>query len=353
MEVLSPLKAFDRFQRRHRGVAIPVAVVKKFGDDQGGNLAALIAYYGFFSLFPLLLVFVAILGFVLHGDPSAQRAVLNSALKQIPIVGDQLRAGTLHGSVTALVIGIVGSLLSGLGVTLAAQTAFNRVHAVPHRARANFLSSRVRGLALLASLGTLQLISTAASGLVAGGFGGIILTIGGIAVALALNVLLFLSAFRLLTKKTVPTRRLWPGILVATVLWTVLQAVGGAYIGHVVKGAGQTYGTFATVIGLLTWLFLGARIVVYSAELNSVLSSGLWPRSLFEPSEPADREALSALAKIEERSDNQRIAVSFTAAKDDGARQVPRDPSPAGRRPWRRALVFAGLVEDPRRRDPG
>ncbi|QEC48819.1 YihY/virulence factor BrkB family protein [Baekduia soli] len=311
MDPLAPIKAFDRLQRRHRGLAIPVAVIKKFGDDQGGNLAALIAYYGFFSLFPLLMVFVAGLGFVLDGDPGAQQAVLDSALKEIPIIGDQLRAGSLTGNGLALGVGLVGALLSGLGVTLAAQTAFNRVHGVPHRERPNFLTSRLRGLGLLASLGTLQLVSTVASGLVSGGFGGAALLVAGVVVSLVLNGVLFTVAFRLLTDSSVPTRQLRPGILSATVLWTILQAVGGAYIGHVVKGAGSTYGTFATVIGLLTWLFLGARVVVYSAEVNSVLANRLWPRGLFDPPEPADDEALTILAEMETHRDDQDVSVSF------------------------------------------
>jgi membrane protein len=327
MDVLAPIKALDRYQRRHAGLALPVAVFKKFGDDQAGNLSALIAYYGFFSLFPLLLVFVTILGFVLAGNPDAQAAVLDSALKQIPLVGSQIQAGSLHGSAVALVVGIVGALLSGLGVTLAAQTAFNRVHAVPHRERPDFLFSRLRGLGLLAALGTLQVLSTAASGLVGGGLGNFLLTIAGIAVSLALNGLLFFVAFRLLTDASVSTRQLWPGIVAATVLWTVLQAVGGAYIGHVVQGAGQTYGTFATVIGLLTWLFLGARIVVYSAELNAVLAGHLWPRGLFEPLEPADRKTLRGLAKIEERSDEQTVGVTFERSNDDRATTTAGPPN--------------------------
>src|SRR6476619_3442451 len=142
MDLLAPAKSFDSVQRRHRGLAIPVAVVRKFGDDQGGNLSALIAYYGFFSLFPLLLVFVSALGFVLEGNPDAQQAVLDSALRQIPIVGEQIQAGTLEGNGVALAIGIVGALLAGLAVTLAAQTAFNRVYGIPHRRRRNYLSSR-------------------------------------------------------------------------------------------------------------------------------------------------------------------------------------------------------------------
>jgi membrane protein len=318
MDPLAPLKAFDRVQRRHRPLAIPLAVVKKFSDDQGGNLSALIAYYGFFSLFPLLLVFVTVLGFVLDGNPGAQDAVVHSALKDIPIVGAQIKAGSLGGSPTALIVGLVGAILAGLGVTLAAQTAFQRVDGIPHRRRPDFLVSRLRGLGLLVVLGTLQVVSTAASGLVTGGFGGPLLFIAGIAVSLATNLALFVAVFRLLTDREVDDRRLWPGIVSATALWTIVQALGGAYIGHVVKGAGQTYGTFATVIGLLTWIFLGARIVVYSAELNSVLALHLWPRSLFDPPEPADRIALRRLARIEERSDRQHISVSFDEPGRDG-----------------------------------
>src|SRR4051794_1049185 len=139
MDPLAPLKTFDRVQRRHRPLAIPVAVIKKFGDDQAGNLSALIAYYGFFSLFPLILVFVTILGFVLEDNPAAQQAVLDSALNQIPLVGDEIKSGSLQGSGVALAVGLIGAILAGLGVTLAAQTAFNRVEAVPMRQRPDFL----------------------------------------------------------------------------------------------------------------------------------------------------------------------------------------------------------------------
>ena len=143
---------------------MPIAVFKKFGDDQGGNLAALVAYFAFFSLFPLLLVFTTILGFVLHSNPSAQAAVEKSVLHQFPIIGDQIKLHSLKGSVVALVIGLVTSLLAGLGVTDAAQNAMDRVWAVPFKERPNFLQSRIRGLGLLAFLGLLFIISTARLG---------------------------------------------------------------------------------------------------------------------------------------------------------------------------------------------
>lgn len=141
MDVLAPVKAFDRFQQRHKLVGIPIAVLKKFSDDQAGNKAALIAYYAFFSIFPLLLLFVTILGFVLHGDPGAQKAVLNSALKQFPIIGTSVKTHSLSGNGIGLAVGIVGSLLSGLGITMAAQNAFNTVYAVPFKLSAGPTSS--------------------------------------------------------------------------------------------------------------------------------------------------------------------------------------------------------------------
>ncbi len=313
MDFLSPVRRFDRFQRRHRPTAVVVAVLKKFSDDQAGHEAALIAYYGFFALFPLLLLFVTILGFVLQGDPQARDAILNSALKQFPIIGTQLRQNShsLNGSGIGLVIGIVGSVLSGLGITMAAQNAFNTVYAVPFKGRPNFLSSRVRGLKLLIVFGLLQVVSTVVTGLVAGGFGGVLLFLAGILVGLALNLVLFFAVFRLLTDDAISTHELRPGIVVAAVLWELVQLLGGIYLGHVLKGADQTYGIFGTVIGLLVWLYLGARVVVYSAEINTVLTRGLWPRSIFDPPTPADRRVRAALAKVQERDDKQTVDITF------------------------------------------
>ncbi|MGI8506402.1 MAG: YihY/virulence factor BrkB family protein [Solirubrobacteraceae bacterium] len=314
MDFLGPVRAFDRFQQRHRASAIPMAVVKKFGDDQGGSLAALIAYYAFFSLFPLLLVFVTVLGFVLQGDPSAQTAVKNSALSQFPIVGDQLKKiGGLHGSVIALVIGIVTSLFAGLGVTQAAQNAFDRVWAVPFKDRPNFLQSRLRGIGLLVSLGVLFIAATLASGVVTGGLGGgPLVAAAGIVISLLLNFALFFAAFRFMTANTVPSRDLRTGVIVAGILWEILQVVGGYYIGHVFKKSSSTYGTFGLVIALLVWLHLGAQMTIYAVETNVVVSRKLWPRSLLGgPTEPADKEALTAAAKTEERSEQQQVEVTF------------------------------------------
>jgi membrane protein len=313
MDFLRPVRAFDRAQQRRRWLAIPVAVIKKFGDDQGGSLAALVAYFAFFSLFPLLLVFVTILGYVLQGDPSAQESIRNSVLSQFPIVGTKLNVNELHGSAIALIVGLVTSLLAGLGVTQAAQNAFDRVWAVPFKHRPNFLQARLRGLLLLGLLGALFIVATVASGLVTGGLSGSPLVgVGAILISLLLNFGLFFATFRVMTSSEIPSRDLRVGVLVAGVMWAALQSLGGFYIGHVLKSQHGTYSEFGFVIALLVWLHLGAQMTLYAAEINVVLKRRLWPRSLFGPPEaPADQRTLRALAKVEERSDAERIDVEF------------------------------------------
>ncbi|HYB25727.1 MAG TPA: YihY/virulence factor BrkB family protein [Solirubrobacteraceae bacterium] len=311
MDLLGPVRRFDRFQQKHTGWAIPFAVIRKFGNDQAGSLAALVAYYAFFSIFPLLLVFTTILGFVLQGNTELYNDVKNSVLGQFPVVGDQLQAHALTGKVTALVLGLLTSLWGGLGVTRAAQNAFDRVWAVPYKDRPDFIHARLRGLLLLICLGVLFVLSAAITGLISA-IGGPLVTVGAVFVSLAVNLGLYLAAFRFLTAATVPTRCLWLGAGIAALFLEILQLVGGIYVKHFLSHASNTYGTFATVIGLLVWLHLISRLTLYAAEINVVIVRHLWPRSLLGPPEaPADRETLAALAKVEERHDVEQVDVHF------------------------------------------
>jgi uncharacterized BrkB/YihY/UPF0761 family membrane protein len=311
VDLLAPVKRFDRFQQRHKGWAIPMAVIRKFGNDQAGNLAALVAYYAFFSIFPLLLVFTTILGFVLAGNPSLYNDAQNSVLGHFP--GLNLQAhGLSKGSVPALIIGLLGSLWAGMGVTNAAQNAFDRVWAVPFKDRPDFVHARLRGLLLLMSLGVMFIASAAVTGIVTSILGGPLAKIGGYAISLALNFALYVAAFRFLTAATVPTRCLWLGAAVGAVFLEILTLVGSIYVKHVVSHASQTYGTFATVIGLLVWLHLLAQMTLYAAEINVVVVRRLWPRSLLGPPDArADQETLTALAKVEERHELEQVDVRF------------------------------------------
>jgi membrane protein len=348
VDLLKPVRAFDRLQRRVPPLAIAVAVLRNVSDQGAGNAAALVAWWGFFSLFPLYLLFAAVLGFVLQGHPSAQHAVLNSALKQFPIIGPDLKR--LNGSSLALGVGVFGTLWSGLEVTIAVQTAFNLIYTVPHRDQGDFFTRRLRGVKLLVVAGLLQVASTAVSGAVGAGLGGGFVPVVGVIVSLGLNLALFTIAFRFLTAGAVSSRELRPGILIATVGWELLQALGGIYIHHLVKSDSGTYGTFAELIGFLVWLYLGAQIVVYAAEINVTLTRRLWPRSLMDPPEPADRRARAMLAKMEERDDKETVEVSFhppTKRPRERLGQAPYAvaPEPAPREPAQPELAASATVD--------
>ncbi|MBV9818295.1 MAG: YihY/virulence factor BrkB family protein [Solirubrobacterales bacterium] len=306
---MSAPRRFNALQQRTRWLAVPIAVVRKASDDSGGNLAALVAYYGFFSLFPLLLVFTTILGFVLSSDPGEQASVQHSIRAQFPSLGSSLPIQGITGSPVALVLGVLVSLYAGLGVTNAAQNLMNTVWAVPRKHRPNFVQQRLRGLGLFAALGVLFIVSTIITGAVSSTFGGVGAKIAGYVVSLIVNGGLFFTAFRLMTDTSVASRELRSGTAVAAVLWTFLQSIGTLYIHHIKT---THYGTFAVVIPLIVWLHLGAQVFLYSAEVNVVITRRLWPRNLFgPPAATADQEARAALAKTEERSDEQTVDVEF------------------------------------------
>jgi membrane protein len=310
----STLTALDGWQRRHPPAAIAVGVGKKFADDRASSLAALLAYYAFLSLFPLLLVLVSILGFVLEGDPAAQDAVLDTALARIPVVGDQLRdeVQTLTGSGTALAIGLAGALWAGLGVTLALGRAFDEVWDVPRLDQPGAVRARIRGTAVLAVLGAALIASSGSSGLAVGGaFGSIGAQLGAVAATVVVNAVVFLSAFALLTSGPRSVRQLAPGVALAAVGSLLLQAAGAWYVDHAILDASDTYGAFALVIGLLSWFWLGSHLLLAAAEVNVVLHRRLWPRSLTGRLEPADRRALERSAAAARQDARQEIAVSF------------------------------------------
>jgi YihY family inner membrane protein len=296
MDLKAPLRRFDSYQQTKPALALPLGIVKKFGDDEGGSMVSLIAYRAFFSLFPLLLLMITILGYVLAGDEELRQEVVNGTLSQFPIIGDQLKGGELRGSGIALAVGIIGSVLAGIGVILETESTFNRCWGVPKKAERGFVGSRLRAIALLVVLGGLAVVSTVVSGLASGGadFLGAGGKVFGIVIATVLNLFVFGAVFRLLTTDTVETRALIPGIVVATIGWEILQLIGGWYISHEVKNASAVYGTFALVIGLLAWIHLGATFVVLGAETNVVRARKLWPRSLLAGPETGTGDEVEA-----------------------------------------------------------
>ncbi len=312
---------FDRYQRRHTWLGFVLAVRQKYSDDQGGYLAATITYYGFFSLFPLLLVLTTVLGFLLRGNPGLEHGIVHSALGQFPVIGHELRVHRVGASGLGLAVGIVVALWSGMGVFLAAENAMNQLWGVPFKHRPDFFRTRGRALLLLLLLGGSALGSTVLGtiGTVGAGFG-VGWKVLGVLLATALNVGLFMVAFRVLTARDVSWRCLRGGALAAGIAYECLQLVGGWYVGHVLRRSGDVYGTFALVIGLLSWIYLAAHITLLAAEGNVVATRRLWPRSFSiafeEPPTDADRRALIQRGRVEERRQDQGIEVRIPAGAD-------------------------------------
>ncbi len=275
------LSRADSVLRRRPALAVPFAVLRKFGDDRGGRSAALVAYFGFFSLFPLLLVFITVLGFVVQGNEHLQDRILDSALAQFPIIGDQIRqeVGALHGSVPALAIGLAGSIWAGMAIVLTLQDAMNDVWDVPRTARPRFLAGRLRALISLAGLGvaTLATAGLAALASMPGSFGWP--RVLGMVGTLALNALVFGSVFRYLTVADVRWRQVLPGAASAAVAWLALLTVGSWLVDRQLRHASTLYGFFGIVLGLMSWIYLVAQITMLCAELNVVLARRLWRRS--------------------------------------------------------------------------
>ncbi|HYZ13205.1 MAG TPA: YihY/virulence factor BrkB family protein [Actinomycetota bacterium] len=313
--------AADEIQRRRALLAVPIAVFKKFGDDQGGHWAALIAYYGFFSLFPLLLVFTTILGFVLQGNQELQERILESALAQFPIIGETIRnnLGKIEGSFTALAIGIVGSLWAGMGVLLTLQTAMDELWDVPRRSRPNFLKGRLRAFLALFVFGAAIITSSVLAGLgTTGGSFGWALRIVTIAATFVLNALVIGSAFRYLTVARIRWRDVVPGALLSSAVWMALLALGAWLVDRQLRGSEALYGFFGIVLGLLSWIYVGAQLMLLSAELNVVLARRLWPRSLQAPPlSKSDKESLAAQATEEAARPREQVHVDFDET-DDG-----------------------------------
>jgi membrane protein len=335
--VVGAIRRLDEYQRRHRWLGVPIAVVYKFADDQGGYLAALITYYGFLSLFPLLLVFSTVLGFALPGNQALQQQLVHSALAQFPIIGDQLtdNAHPLRGSGAGLVIGILVALYGGLGVAVAIQNALNQVWGVPMNRRPDPVRARLRSLLLLLLFGVGVLVTTVLSGLAAGAGDvgahlGVGLRVAAVAVSVAANCVLVLLAFRALTSLRVSVRQVLPGAILAALAFQVLLTTGAFFVRTGLLGSSQVYGLFGIVLGLMAWIYLESVIVVLAAELNVVLARGLWPRSLLTPFVEdvelthADRRSYTSYASTQQYKESESITVEFDEPRGD----EDGDPTP-------------------------
>jgi membrane protein len=297
------LEWVDRAQQRRRGLAFVVAVFLRYWEDRGRQYGTLLSYYGFVSLFPLLLVFVTVLGIVLEGNPDLRNRILDTVYGNLPVVGAQLRQSTtsLNSNGWVLIGGLLVTLWSGLAVVKHAQDALNLQWGVPRFERPGLVMRSMRALGALAVLGIGIVVATAVTSVAAFlpnlPWAGRAL---GAVLAISVNVAVLTASFRVLIQAAVRWRALLPGGIVGGVALWVLQLVGATYVARVIVGASDVYGTFATMFGLLVWIALLARVTLLASEINVVRSKRLWPRSLpGMPPTDADRTAFAETVRRE------------------------------------------------------
>lgn len=288
----------DDWQRSQPVAGFIYGVIKKYGDDRGAQLGALCTYYGFFSLFPLLMAAYTVLGFVLAGNDELRERVGDTLSKQLPISID---ASTISGSGITLALGLILALWSGLGATQVAQDAMATVWDAPRARRPSFVMKKANGLLTLGVVGLSVMVASGASSVI--GLLPAAVELLAYPLAVVINAGVVAGLFRVLTPRKLTWKEIWPGACFGGLAWTLLHAVGGAYTHRLIENSNKTYGVFATVIGLLSWIFLLSQAFIYAAEISTVKSRGLYPRAL-DPTRPtaadetvdrAAREAASTL----------------------------------------------------------
>lgn len=331
LHLVGAVSRVDGFQRRHPVLGFPLAVVYKYFDDQGPYLASALTYYAFIAIFPLMLLGTSILGLILRGEPQWQEQILNSALSQFPIIGDELgRPEGLQGSVAGVAVGAIAALYGAMGLGQALQNTQHVAWSVPRNSRPNPFYARVKTLILLVTAG-FSLLAVSIVSTVASTTDLLTETLGqGIKVFLPVLTIVVVGSFLTFLFRFAATGqhsfgRAAPGGYTLAVMWQVLQLGGAAYVDRVLVDTSSMTKTFGLVLGLIGFLWIGAVMAVLAMEINVVWTRRLWPRALLTPFTDnveltdADRRAYAAYARMQRHKGFEKVSVVW-------------EPGPAERR---------------------
>ncbi len=308
------VRRFDRWQQQSTTAGFVVGVVKKYGDDRGNQLAALVTFSAFLSFFPLMLVIVTITAFVAQRSPDLAERIRTSAVAEFPVVGSELTGDqqALTGTGLGLGVGLAALMWGGFGFTQAIQYAFHEVWHVPHKDRPSLVNRTKRGFGVLCLLG-LALVASMILGLLGSLVrGSLVVGAVGLFGACVASSGLVLAVFWLLSPRRLSLRELLPGAILAGLGWQGLQTIGVRLVSHQLRRSSDLYGAIGAALGLVWFLLLSTHILLYALEITAVRKDRLWPRSIIQPPLTGpDIELLSTMAKQEERRPEEQVTVRF------------------------------------------
>lgn len=307
----------DKLQQRHPILGIPYAVIKKYGDDEAGYQGALITYYGFLSLFPLLIVVAALTSIVSGHNSTIRDRVTQSISNYFPSMGDQLQA-QIHSpskSGIALAIGLLITLYGAKGVADAIRHALDHTWQVPRPKRAGMPKGIAKSLLLMAGAGLGFFAAAGLSGIATAGGHGYVIRFCATLASIATLFATFCFVFRVGTSAEHKLHDNFPGAIVAASGLAILQTIGTYLVNHQLHSLDNLYGQFALVLAMLFWIALQAQVFMYAAEINTVRALKLWPRSITNsPMTLADKRAFRMYAQKEayRPKPEEEIDVTFT-----------------------------------------
>jgi YihY family inner membrane protein len=308
------VKRIDAWHQRHAVPAFIYAVIKKYGEDNGGYQAALLTYYGFLSLFPLLLVLVTVLQLWFHNDPTLRSEISSSVGHFFPLLGAQLQQEIhgMRGAGFGLAVGILITIYGARGAADAFRFALDNMWQIPKNKRAGFPKSILHSLAIMgagvAGFAATVVVSSFTSAL------GHAVWVKALANVLGFLIVTFVLgyAFRIATSGRIRYRFMLLGAAIAAFILQVLMSFGGYILSHQLQHLDNVYGTFALVLGLLFWMYLLAQVIMYAAEIDTVRHFHLWPRSLSgQLRTDADKHAYKLYAQSEKYVEKEYIGVRF------------------------------------------
>lgn len=308
----------DNLQLNNSVLGFMYGVIKKYGDDEGGNQAALVTYFGFLSLFPLLVAALSLTELSFARSTHLQSKILTALNSYFPLVGHQLESNVHSTSKVGIALGIslILTIYGAKGVAKALRQAMDHIWQVPRAERLSGVKGILRSLAIIAIGGSGFIVTGVLSSYGLGNNGSIVIQVSIMILSFIVTYIFLILVFKLSISRNTELRFMIFGALIGAIGLQIVQAAGGFVITHELKHFSSLYGSLALVLVVLFWIYLQVRILLYATEVDTVRHFGLWPRSLtgFRLT-VADRKAFNMYVKREAmmKKPAEKVKVHFSS----------------------------------------